>query len=299
MFGLKELEAFAAVMDSRSLTDSARELYLPKSTMSRRIRHLETALGQRLLRRESNRLIPTEAGHLFYQYCQQILNLASQGHSALEELSQDVSGRLDVYCHDLLLRGWFSRQVLGFMDTHRGLEMQLHTQFNPPGPDMVEGICIWVGSEPDTALRCEKLGVLRQGIYGHPDYLQRLGAISHPREVAEHAWVDLTLQGNQGIELWHPGEGYYRPVGPSRRFAVDSALIQVDAIVNGGGVGLVPHWTVELRMKHHPGTLEQCLPDWQGPSLGVYLLYPYGQQPRRAQVFIDTIRHAVPESWRT
>ncbi len=297
MFGLKELEAFVAVMDSRSLTDSARQLYLPKSTMSRRIRHLEDALGQRLLRRESNRLIPTDAGRLFYRYCAEILQLASQGHSALEELRQEISGHLDVYCDDLLLRSWFCSLVLGFMDSHPGLEMKLHTQVNPPGQEIVEGVCVWVGSEPETGLRCEKLGVLRQGVYGNPDYIESLGRLEHPRDVPSQCWVDLSRQGNEGIELWHPREGHYRPVSPSRRFSVDRTFIQVDAIVNGGGLGLVPHWIVEKRQKHHPGTLQSCLSEWQGPSLGIYLLYPYGQLPRRTQVFIETIRQSVPTSW--
>ncbi|WP_432698206.1 LysR family transcriptional regulator [Marinobacterium sp. YM272] len=296
MFGLQELEAFAAVMKGRSLTDSARALDLPKSTLSRRIRQLETSLGQRLLRRESNRLIPTEAGHLFYGYCDEILKQAAQSRLALDELREDVSGFLDVYCHDMLLRGWLGPLALDFMERYPALEMNLSTQVTVPGPELVDGVCVWVGSEPETAMRCEKLGNLSQGVYGHPDYLHRLGRPEHPRDVGVHCWVNLS-RDNRGADLWHPREGRYRTAAPSRCFAVDRSFIQVDAIVNGGGIGLLPHWMVALRQQHHPGTLVPCFPDWQGPDLGVYLLYPHGQLPRRTQVFIAALRELVPDAW--
>ncbi|MCA1771842.1 MAG: LysR family transcriptional regulator, partial [Halomonas sp.] len=62
MHDFDELKAFAEVMASGSLTRSAHKLGLAKSTLSRRISHLEARLDQPLLRRQANRLLPTEAG---------------------------------------------------------------------------------------------------------------------------------------------------------------------------------------------------------------------------------------------
>ena len=64
MYDFDELAAFADVMTTGSLTRSAQKLGLAKSTLSRRISQLEARLNQPLLRRQANRLIPTEAAIL-------------------------------------------------------------------------------------------------------------------------------------------------------------------------------------------------------------------------------------------
>src|SRR5699024_90327 len=109
MHDLDELSAFVAVMQSGSLTLSARQQGVAKSTLSRRISQLESRLGQRLLYRQANRLIPTEAGLLFLDYCHQILRLAEQSQQALDELRQDIRGELKIDVHNAFSRGWFPR----------------------------------------------------------------------------------------------------------------------------------------------------------------------------------------------
>lgn len=299
MFDLKELEAFVSVMETRSLTESARLLALPKSTMSRRIRQLESVLGQTLLRRESNRLIPTEAGVLFNRYCEEILRLAATGCSALQELREEVSGQLVVQCHDALLRAWFSPLVLDFLSRHPGVELKLRSRVLAPGCEQDEGVHVWLGDEPDCGLRAERLGSLAQGLYATPDYLRQRGDPRHPRELASHVWIEREGRDAQGMELWHAQQGSYRVQSTMARLTVDRLSLQMDAIVNAGGLGLLPHWLVAGRQRHHPGTLTCCLPDWQGPELGIWLLYPHGQLPRRTQAFLSHVRESVPPQWRS
>lgn len=297
MFDLKELEAFASVMHTGSLTASARAMDLPKSTMSRRIRQLEDNLGQSLLRRESNRLIPTEAGHLFHRYCQEILKLADHGRGALEELREEVSGELCLYCHDGLLRAWFAPLVKGFMQEHAGVQVELKTQTRIPGSEMTEGVCLWLGQEPDTSLHQEHLGVIEQGVYAGPEYLQAEGKPRHPRDLAGYNWVDLFGTTRDGFELCHSNEPCYTVKPPVSSLKVDRFALQVDAIVHGQGMGLMPHWMVNAYLRAHPGALEPCLGDWRGPALDVYLIYPYGHLPRRVQTFLRYVREAVPDAW--
>lgn len=298
MFDLKELEAFVSVIETRSLTESARRLDLPKSTMSRRIRQLESVLGQILLRRESNKLIPTEAGLLFSRYCEEILRLAASGCSALEELREEVSGRLQVRCHDALLRSWFSPLVLDFLNHHPGVELTLNTLLSAPNGEPDEGVSIWLGEEPECSLRCERLGILKQGLYVRPDYLEQRGHPKHPRELTSHVWIELERRVGGELELWHAQQGRYRLQPAATRLTVDRLALQVDAVIRAGGLALMPHWLVASRQRHHPGSLQCCLPDWQGPALTVWLLYPHGQLPKRTQAFLHHVRQAVPADWR-
>ena len=298
MYDLKELEAFAAVVRSGNLSLTARELDLSKSTLSRRIRQLEVSLGQPLLRRESNQLTPNEAGHVFYRYCDQILQLAKHGSQALDELHEEITGELVLRSHEGFIRGWFARVVETFLQHHRGINLRVHTQTEAPD-NHTDGICLWLGDPGENRLRQEQIGALTQGIYGHPDYLNQRGRPQTPADLLEHTWVDLLGQQHGGPRptLHHRVHGSYplQPAASSLQF--DQFCLQGDAIVRQSGLGLMPHWIAERRLQAHPGTLELCLPEWQGPSLPIWLLYPYGTLPRRDRAFIAHLRASLPADW--
>lgn len=298
MHDLQELHAFAIVMEYGNLATGAQQLGVAKSTLSRRISQLEARLGQPLLRRQANRLIPTEAGLLFHDYCRQILDLAEQGQRRLDELREEVSGRVTVKVHQALARAWLARHMDAFLARHPGIRLTLgHPAAPPSGPDE-DAIWVWLGPLDECGLRQETLGRLTQGLYAHPDYLRRHGTPRHPRELAGHAWVDLLGTTQSGLLLQHPHQGEYRFTPPHSRLRVDQSTLHIDAIARGQGLGVIPNWLAAGREAHHPGELSLCLPEWQPPSLAVSLLYPYGRQPRKVTALLDFLRLQVPAAWR-
>lgn len=298
MHDLDELAAFAAIMESGSLTRSARALGLAKSTLSRRISQLETRLGQPLLRRQANRLIPTEAGRLFHGYCREILALAERSQEALNELRREVSGELTLEVHHVLARSWLAPTMEAFMARHPGIQLALRTRDVPPATPDTHAVTLWVGEAPEIGLRRESLGRLTRGLYAHPDYLARHGAPTHPGDLARHAWIDLLGTTQDGLLLHHPEAGSHRFQPPRSRLQVDLPVLHVDAIARGQGLGVLPHWLADRREAHHPGQLVLCLPDWQPTSLPVTLHYAYGHQPRRVSALLDFLRGATPPAWR-
>ncbi|MBA2779739.1 LysR family transcriptional regulator [Billgrantia kenyensis] len=297
MYNLDELLAFDHVMRSGSLTRSARDLDLAKSTLSRRISQLERQLGQPLLRRQSNRLLPTEAGHTFHAYCHQILALAEQGRQALEELSEEITGELHVATHNALARSWLATRLARFMENHPGVRLTLQTCTAPPLSAESQALTVWLGEVPDSELRQEVLGWLSRSLYGHPDYLARRGKPRHPRELAQHTWIDLLGETEQGLALQHSelGEFHFQP--PDSRFRVDQQMLHGDAIAGGHGLGIMPDWLAGARERAHPGSLERCLPAWCAASVPVTLLYPYGARPRRLSALLAFLRQSLPDAW--
>jgi len=297
MYYLNELKAFAAVMESGNLSLTARKLRLAKATLSRRIRQLEDKVGQSLLRRQSNKLLPTEAGLLFQGYCQQILAVADSGRLALEELREEVSGELLLHVHEAFARGWLAEQVEQFMASHPKVRVVLRTHVQAPQVTDAQILWLWLGKVEDCGLRQETLGSLKREVYAHPDYLARHGRPAHPRELSNHAWVDM-LDGSGGeLSLTHPTDGSYSVSLPPSRMQVDQLVLHADAIVRGLGVGVLPRWVVSLRERGHPGSLVPCMDPWEAPAQQVALLYPHGHLPRRARVFIDYLRQSVPPDW--
>lgn len=297
MYDLKELEAFVSVVRTGSLTASTRDLDLPKSTLSRRIRQLEEAVGQPLLSRQSKRIFPNDAGRVFYRYSNEILELVSQGHEALDELREGVSGVLELRCHEAFVRGWFAGMVEDFRNQHPGLRVSIRTERDTP-QDEVEGVCLWLGAPADGNFRCEMLGYLTQGIYGSAAYCGKHGCPESPADLDTHSWIDMLGTDGCGVVLNHPQHGSYPIMPRAGRFSVDQYTVQGDAIAAGRGVGLMPHWLAERRLAQHPNAFQLCMPEWQGPVLPVSLLYPHGILPRRTRLFVQSVRSAVPSAWK-
>ncbi|WP_189444312.1 LysR family transcriptional regulator [Salinicola rhizosphaerae] len=298
MYDLEGLATFAAVMESRSLTLSARRLGVAKSTLSRRIAHLEAELGQPLLRRQANRLLPTEAGALFLEHAREMLRLAEQSRLALDDLRAEVHGELVIKVHPVLARGWMAQQAERFLDRHPRARVELRLLQTPPNAPDLNAVHLWVGETNECGLRQDTLGRLRRGVYAHPDYLLRRGTPHHPRDLEYHAWLDLLGDAERGLVLSHPDESDHPLTPVGSRLRVDQPVLHADAIVRGQGIGLIPHWMAQRRQRHHPGTLVQCLVGWEAPPLPITLLYAYGHQPRKVGALLEQLRHNAPTAWR-
>ncbi|WP_306168565.1 LysR family transcriptional regulator [Halomonas sp. MMSF_3323] len=295
---LDELLAFNRVMETGSLTQSAIQLGLAKSTLSRRISQLESRLGQPLLKRQANQLLPTEAGQRYYVISREILELAEQGQRTLDSLREDVSGELHVEAHRTLTRSWLGGVMETFLERHPAIRLTLSTGETAPRDPDFQGICVWLGETDEGNLRQERLGALERGIYAHPDYLAKHGTPEAPDALGHHAWIDLMGDSQGGITLSHRHGGTVHFQPPASRFRVDQSMLHIDAIARGRGLGILPVWTTEARECHHPGELVRCLEDWSLAPLPVTLLYGFGHQPRKVSALLDHLRDAVPDAWR-
>ncbi|NWN83687.1 MAG: LysR family transcriptional regulator [Halomonas sp.] len=298
MHDFDELAAFDAVMTSGSLTRSAREMGLAKSTLSRRITQLESRLGQTLLRRQANRLIPTEAGLVFHDYCREMLSLASRSREALADLSGVIRGRLTLGVHCSLARSWAARVVEAFLERHPEVELTLQALEHPECSPESQCVQVWLGELPSAiSLKAEPLGWLTQRLYASPDYLARHQAPTHPQALADHSWVDLLGTTHDGLALQHAERGAFCFHPPRSRFRVNLPVLHVDAIARGQGIGVLSEWLVAAHEERHPGELVPCLPEWRPAPLAATLLYPYGQRPRRLDALLEALRQAVPAAW--
>lgn len=298
MYDFDELNAFANVMATGSLTRSAQVMGLAKSTLSRRISQLENRLNQPLLRRQANRLIPTEAGLLFHTYCRELLALAANSQEALAELKEEISGQLTLKVHTSLTRVWASGIINAFVQQYPHIELTMQTlETLPTSPDS-HCVHVWLGELSECGLHQEPVGELSRGLYTSPAYRERAPLPQHPDELSQHDWVDLLGPTQSGLPLHHADQESLTFYPPRSRLRVDLDMLHMDAIARGQGIGVLSHWLVKQREHRHPGELIACLPDWSPPAMPITLLYAYGHQPRRVHALLDFLRASIPGEWR-
>ena len=133
------LTAFVAVAEHGGFSAAAGQLHLTQPAISKRIALLEASLDARLFDRLGRQVLLTEAGRLPLPRAKQMLAEAEAARRAIDDLDQDIGGRLSlatshhIGLHRLppLLRRFSALHPrvaldLGFMDSEQAYARVLH-----------------------------------------------------------------------------------------------------------------------------------------------------------------------------
>jgi DNA-binding transcriptional LysR family regulator len=91
--GLREMQMFVAVYETRSFTAAATREFATQSGISQHVKQIEELLGVQLFDRQKS-VEPTEAGTLFYQHCLAVLAANSTSVSALDTFERGLCGEV-------------------------------------------------------------------------------------------------------------------------------------------------------------------------------------------------------------
>ena len=75
---LKQLKIFCKIIEQKSFSRAAREVYLSQPTLTEHIKSLEAELNLKILDRLGREVVPTKAGEMLYHYAQKILGLEKE-----------------------------------------------------------------------------------------------------------------------------------------------------------------------------------------------------------------------------
>jgi DNA-binding transcriptional LysR family regulator len=100
---LEHLLTFARVVETGSVTLAAQEMGLSQPAVTKRLSRLETDLGQRLLERRSDRLVPTPAGELAYRHARRLADAVQALKADLVALSEPGRGELRLAAVDTMV----------------------------------------------------------------------------------------------------------------------------------------------------------------------------------------------------
>lgn len=108
-----------------SLRLAAREVGLPASAVSRRLRALEDGLGVSLFERRSSGMKPTAAGEDFLAVAERLLGGAQSAVARAREAGSAAAGRLEIGTYFSASTGRFRKALMGFARQNRGVGIWL------------------------------------------------------------------------------------------------------------------------------------------------------------------------------
>jgi DNA-binding transcriptional LysR family regulator len=121
---IRQLEYFAAIVESRSFSEAARRLSVTQAAVSYQAAELEHRFGVRLFIRSSPGLQLTEAGKLLYEEGLEILQRMKALEQRVRALNAGIVGRLKVgYVEST--ETLISNALPSFHKEHSGIEVQI------------------------------------------------------------------------------------------------------------------------------------------------------------------------------
>ncbi|MBN6150595.1 LysR family transcriptional regulator [Xanthomonas sp. AmX2] len=289
---LDELQAFIAVVDTRSITAAAEALGQTVSGVSRALGRLEQKLQTTLLRRTTRRLALTEEGQAFLQRAREIVAAVEQAEEQMVARRQRPAGRLRVDAATPFMLHVVVPQVAGYRARYPEVELELAS--NDGIIDLIErrtDLAIRIGALRDSSLHARALGHSRLRVLASSDYLARHGTPRQVDELARHTLLGFTQP--ESLNQWplHGSDGDTLHIRPAIACSSGETLRQL-ALAGEGIVCLSDFMTVADRRQ---GRLVPLLPkhtlDVRQPIHGVY--YRNTAVSARIASFLDHLADAL------
>lgn len=289
-FDLNEMAIFAHVVEAGSFTGAAKNLGLPKSTISRKITQLEERLGVRLIQRTTRSLRLTDTGNTYYNHCSRILSEIDEANLAVTQMQSTPMGTLRITAPVLFGSTVLSYLVAEFIEMYPHLNVDL--MLSDQRIDLVqEGIDVAfrIGQLEDSSLIGRHLGDAGAILCASPDYLAQHSLPEHPDDLLQHylishpQWFTWQMAHRDGDEV-------NLQIKP--RLIVNDFATKYTLALSGAGIAGLPLLVAAPAIRS--GRLIQILPDWTFDRQPIHALYPSNRHlSAKVRSFVDFVIESI------
>lgn len=280
---MSDMAVFVEVAQAKGVSEGARRLGLPKSTVSRRLGVLEKRLGVQLLVRSTRSVSLTDVGESYLRRCLRILADAEDADAEARQEGASPKGRLRVTTPVYQGGAGIEHMMTSFLEKHP--EVDLEVMVTNRYVDLVEegfDVALRAGQLQDSALHARQLSKTFNIVVASPAYLAAHGTPKTAQDLESHLCVL-----REGVQTWRAPTGESARV--RGRLVVNDMHMLRSAAVAGLGLALLPEMMIAEDLRE--GRLVQVLAESMRWEVGLYLVYPPGRLlSAKVRVFLD---HAV------
>lgn len=276
---LTVMEVFVRAADTGSFTAAAQSLDMSPQMVGKYVASLEQRLGTRLLQRTTRRQKLTEAGRLFHAQAKRILDDVEAADADVLALGEKPRGTLRVTAPATLGAHCLVPSLCHYLNANP--EVSVDLSLSDRVADIVEegfDIAIRIGALPDSSLIARSLAPYQLIACASPAYLARRGTPQVPADLAGHECLRYASRSHSPPNTWQfTRDGREQALEVTGRVRINDARALVAATLAGCGIMLGPMMVLEDDIS--AGRLMRVLPDYDGPSRPVTLLYPADRRP--------------------
>ena len=268
----EDIALFHRIVETGSLVDAAELLYLPKSTISRRLQGLEDDLGVKLFHRQNRAMTLTTAGSHFYNKTLSLLASLEQTITEITDKEAEVSGHLRILLFpvpDLML---IVNGIFKFMDLNPKLTIELITTTEPL--DMIRhNIDIaFVIEEAFNDVDMVARPVISEILHfvATPEYLNKAGTPMKLTDMCKHNSIMFRFPNGKVFHELPVGNNEFLPV--SGNICLNSLQLALEAALASRGIAYIPERLCKDEIKQ--GKLVRLFADVEPYKGKCCLVYP-------------------------
>ncbi|CAI0925016.1 LysR substrate-binding domain-containing protein [Serratia entomophila] len=277
MIDFNEMLMFARVVECGGFLAASKKFGIPKSTLSRKISNLEQRLNVRLIQRSTRKIMITDIGREYYQYCLQMISSAEEAESIIINKSDKPTGKIRLTCSNVLMDLDFSAILAKFM--LRYPRVSLHVKiFNRDVDIIAEGydlsLKIVTNEAKSSNLIMRSIFPLPSAFMISPSAIDRYPLLNKPDDLSKVptvAWLSSHIpagwtfrQADREVKITH-----------DPRLACDDIRLIKAALVRGVGVGCLPLKLAARELAQ--GSLKTIFDDWALETHKIVAIYPTRQ----------------------
>jgi NAD(P)(+) transhydrogenase (B-specific) len=283
---LNAISIFCKVIETQSFTLAAKQQNISVAMASKLVSQLEENLKIRLLQRTTRKIMPTEAGMMYYQRCQGILLDLDEADSSITHLTSSLQGNLLISVPRDFGLLFIVPNLPLFIAKHPNLHVEI--EFNDKKIDLVaEGydLALRIGYMADSSLVSRKISTNTLHFVASPNYLEANGIPQTPDDLEHHNgllyknvmnqvnWVGSRINQTQRFKI--------RP-----KVVSNSGLALLEMAKAGLGIVNLPRFIIGQSLEK--GELIEILPEYKQQRLEIHVVYPNRRHlPIKVRAFIE------------
>ena len=298
MDNVKAMRLFLTVVQTGSLSGAGRQSGLSPASVSRQITALEDDLGVRLLNRTSRRLSLTEAGQVYLEHAERLLQDIDELRDAVSQMAVKPRGTLRIQSRISLGTQHVAPLIPTFLALYPDLKIDLWLTDNDL--DLTEhgiDLAIRTGNLSDSTLIGRRLASSPRVICASPEYWAEHGKPATPEALMDHNCLTYRFEFGTAAALWQfrIDTGQSINIQVAGNFQTNNGEALRVATLSGLGVAMLPAWSVKGHLK--AGSLERVLSDYETTvsdlDFGIYAVYLSRRNlSAKTRLFVD---HLVTE----
>ena len=283
---LNAISVFCKVIETQSFTQAANQQNISVAMASKLVSQLEEHLKTRLLQRTTRKIVPTEAGMLYYQRCQAILLDLSEADSSISNMATSLQGNLLISVPRDFGLLYISPNLPKFIELHPNLHVEI--EFEDKRVDLVaEGydLALRIGYMQDSSLVARKISSSPMHFVASPSYLEARGTPLTPDDLEYHQGLLYKSSLNQ--VHWQSTKA-----NQIQRYKIQSKVVSNNGMAllemtkAGLGISNAPGFFVKDALAS--GELVEILSEYKQKPLDIYVVYPNRRHlPAKVRAFIE------------
>lgn len=283
---LNAISVFCKVIETQSFTQAANQQNISVAMASKLVSQLEEHLKTRLLQRTTRKIVPTEAGMLYYQRCQAILLDLSEADSSISNMATSLQGNLLISMPRDFGLLYISPNLPKFIELHPNLHVEI--EFEDKRVDLVaEGydLALRIGYMQDSSLVAHKISSSPMHFVASPSYLEARGIPLTPDDLEYHQGLLYKSSLNQ--VHWQSTKA-----NQIQRYKIQSKVVSNNGMAllemtkAGLGISNAPDFFVKDALAS--GELVEILSEYKQKPLDIYVVYPNRRHlPAKVRAFIE------------